>query len=1010
MTISELDRVAGHTSPFPSSSKNAVSSPLPSVSLTDEHVLEAIQQSPDHGATLDFTHKSLTDVGEDGVQYLACAGRNQSLPEESSICRVTLGHNRLTTLPTAFALLSRLRYLNLKNNNFSSIPDVLTVMPSLEILDISRNKIKRLPTQPGSLVDLHVLCISRNRITRLPGYLTEFTKLDVLKVDHNPIEWPPKAIIGTSGSSSDPQVAKEWILSLQKWLREDCHPQPSNRAPSMDSLRSERAVLNRSIDDSILSWSRLGEIDAVSASSSHARSVSVDSQSPLSPESSKNIANARFERPPPLQLASLAPYEGPLRPSSPESYLPTPDESVSSTDDDHTAVLEGSQQNGEGPSTRSYRDHRPALVGKKSPPDERSSLVECRTEDQAPTAMSESTRHATGSKVKDTARADTSIPSPLSHRQDSSSSDASTGFRKVGGTTPPSAGSPTFVDRPRPIPDSERHAYFKRLSALPSNAISSNLPASLLSLVECARSLFFAVSQVYQALSHYITHTLDAQLSSVLRKVTDPAYTYMMQLNAALERFDAMGKKTLPPASLCTSLVENCRDTAAVFGKAMAMLTLQLKILASKDDDRYMRSLILTFYGAVVEISHAWQAMAPHAEAVKPHLIDRRKVPAMKGHLGAATGLPTPDVPPTSAPALCMPFSLPIARSRPAQSKTLGRTRTTRRHAGSFSSKDVEIGKSLASYDMPPPPVALSSSAPPVPLRNGQRRLAMPLSASTSSIPPLPTTVSSTFAPSSPSLGLLGRNGDTHHSRQGSQASLVSSSSTCLTHVPPKRPTLDIPQSRTLVDEDALDAMERAVDAAPAVWEMMKELVTSVSESPATSHDLDDALARAKIVTERLRTNLHATRCGDPASDRKALREDAHVFVKIVVKLSSVIKAHGCSHAMFPDLRDKMVLLTNSTQEFLMLLHVSSFSPSSTPHPYSPMTSLPQANLPSHLDDNKLGASLSRSRSAQQPKALKLSTLSTRELPRSALPNQTFNIALPSRHAAGIKDVTTDEG
>lgn len=44
-------------------------------------------------------------------------------------------------------------------------------------------------------LSVQVLCISRNRITRLPGYLTEFTKLDMLKVDHNPIEWPPKAII-----------------------------------------------------------------------------------------------------------------------------------------------------------------------------------------------------------------------------------------------------------------------------------------------------------------------------------------------------------------------------------------------------------------------------------------------------------------------------------------------------------------------------------------------------------------------------------------------------------------------------------------------------------------------------------------------------------------------------------------------------------------------------------------------------------------------------------------------
>lgn len=39
--------------------------------------------------------------------------------------RIALSHNRLATLPTAFALLSRLRYLNLKNNSFSVFPDVV---------------------------------------------------------------------------------------------------------------------------------------------------------------------------------------------------------------------------------------------------------------------------------------------------------------------------------------------------------------------------------------------------------------------------------------------------------------------------------------------------------------------------------------------------------------------------------------------------------------------------------------------------------------------------------------------------------------------------------------------------------------------------------------------------------------------------------------------------------------------------------------------------------------------
>jgi hypothetical protein len=38
---------------------------------------------------------------------------------------MALGSNRLTALPMEFALLSRLRYLNLKNNNFTVFPDVV---------------------------------------------------------------------------------------------------------------------------------------------------------------------------------------------------------------------------------------------------------------------------------------------------------------------------------------------------------------------------------------------------------------------------------------------------------------------------------------------------------------------------------------------------------------------------------------------------------------------------------------------------------------------------------------------------------------------------------------------------------------------------------------------------------------------------------------------------------------------------------------------------------------------
>lgn len=967
MSVSDADRAAGRTSPFPVTSRHGALSPLLSASLTEEHIAEALRQSSDNGATLDLTHRNLTDVGEDGAKHLATIGRNDSLDDESSVFRIALGYNRLTTLPTAFALLSRLRYLNLQNNSFTSFPDVLTVMPSLEILDISRNKIKRLPGQSGSLINLRVLCLSRNKITRIPGYFIDFCELDVLKVDHNPIEWPPKYVMETADGG------REWITFMQKWMRNNSRPRLDVKQPSVDSFLSANAALDNSIEDQIQSWSHIQK-DSDPSVTPHARSFSIDTNFPPLPGPTKPTS-PRFDRPPPLRLGMLPPFKVPPRSMTIGSYLPTPAESVSSTDDDSTAVPEG--QHGRNASfTGSARDRRPALFGKKSLPDLRAVNVSDGVNKQAIGGASK------GILAPDPLSQDEfSIPSPLSHRQDSSSSsDGSSHFqsRKAYAQTPPTSASPTSGDVPRPVPEVERHAYFKRLSALPATAMINNLSSSLRSLVECARSLFFAVSQVYQALSHYITYTNDRQLSSVLKKVTDPAYTYMMQLNGALDRFDAICKKTTPPPSLCRALVESSRDTAAMFGKAIAMMSLQLNILASKDDDRYMRSLVLIFYGAMAEISTAWQSMVPHIEAIKPHLSDRRRHHVVRPQ---PIPNPSPELPPSSAPPSYSPFNapplhgIPIARSRPTQS--LGRARTTRRHAGSFSSKDVEIGKSLPSYDLPVPFGAVVNT-PMTTLRAGQRHPALPLSASTSSLTP------SLMSSSMPWTSLLSG----QHSRQASQTSLTTSAAPSPPHVPARRPTLDIPPSRTLVDNDALDAMEVAVEAAPAVWEMLKEIVDNLSEG---AEEFRNTLLKAKSTTERLRTNINAMRCGDPGADRKGLREDAHVFVKIVVKLSNLVKTHGTSHAVFSDLLGKMLALTNATQEFVMLLHVSSFSPSTTPRPYSPMTAILAPSTAGLIaEDGRLGANLSRCRSSTQPKTLKLFGHIT--APRSALPNQSFNI------------------
>ena len=117
-----------------------------SVSLTHLHISEAIEHSCDNGATLTFSKLNLSHIGTTAAEELAAIGRDvqdsqSPLKRYIGFCavftnystltyvvRIALGNNHLTTLPTEFALLSRLRYLNLKHNNFSTFPDVVGVL------------------------------------------------------------------------------------------------------------------------------------------------------------------------------------------------------------------------------------------------------------------------------------------------------------------------------------------------------------------------------------------------------------------------------------------------------------------------------------------------------------------------------------------------------------------------------------------------------------------------------------------------------------------------------------------------------------------------------------------------------------------------------------------------------------------------------------------------------------------------------------------------------------------
>jgi len=174
--------------------------------------------------------------------------------------------------------------------------------------------------------------------------------------------------------------------------------------------------------------------------------------------------------------------------------------------------------------------------------------------------------------------------------------------------------------------------------------------------------------------------------------------------------------------------------------------------------------------------------------------------------------------------------------------------------------------------------------------------------------------------------------------------------------------------------------------------------------------DLRESFSRAQVVTRKLSENIRAIQEEHHNADRKALWDDAHVFVKTVIQLSNVVKTYGSAHRLSAKLWKDIAKLTSATQVFFQLLQVSSYSPSATPRPYSPMPlSVGASALPHLVDEAKQGANLSRSRSAQPPASSRFAPHAAKAVPRSALPHQSFKIpATPPTRLGGKMRIHED--
>lgn len=112
----------------------------------------------------------------------------------TSLERLWVSHNKLSTLPAQLNQITTLREVFLHRNNFEEIPLCLCDLPNLQLLWLNNNKITMIPDEIVKLTSLKRLHLDSNFIKDFPTSLCQLTQLEVLYLNHNAIHHINEAI------------------------------------------------------------------------------------------------------------------------------------------------------------------------------------------------------------------------------------------------------------------------------------------------------------------------------------------------------------------------------------------------------------------------------------------------------------------------------------------------------------------------------------------------------------------------------------------------------------------------------------------------------------------------------------------------------------------------------------------------------------------------------------------------------------------------------------------------
>ena len=144
------------------------------------------------------------------------------LPEEifegcSHIKKLSLKHNKLTTLPESLGKLTQLTELDLSFNHLDELPDNLDQLANLAILELTHNEFQTLPTVITSLNSLTTLNVSHNLLHTLPTGLGYLPALKYLRLSYNRLFILPQSLC-RAPKLTFLDISKNFISSLDRPL------------------------------------------------------------------------------------------------------------------------------------------------------------------------------------------------------------------------------------------------------------------------------------------------------------------------------------------------------------------------------------------------------------------------------------------------------------------------------------------------------------------------------------------------------------------------------------------------------------------------------------------------------------------------------------------------------------------------------------------------------------------------------------------------------------------------